>query len=158
MIKAEMNRGVITMLLVGAAVLFAGLAVTLAQTDKGEAQSAPATNQGPKMTDKKVGAGAEAVAGKTVVVHYTGWLFDAAAPDNKGKKFDSSRDRGDPFSFGLGAGQVIKGWDQGVAGMRVGGQRTLVIAPELGYGARGAGNVIPPNATLVFDVELLDVK
>ncbi|MGI9027084.1 MAG: FKBP-type peptidyl-prolyl cis-trans isomerase [Burkholderiaceae bacterium] len=111
-----------------------------------------------KMTDTQVGTGAEAVAGKTVVVHYTGWLFDATATDNKGKKFDSSRDRGDPFSFGLGAGQVIKGWDQGVAGMKVGGQRTLVIPPELGYGARGAGGVIPPNATLVFDVELLDVK
>jgi FKBP-type peptidyl-prolyl cis-trans isomerase len=119
----------------------------------------PATpNQGLKMTDVKEGSGAEAVAGKTVVVHYTGWLFDTAAPDNKGTKFDSSRDRGDPFDFPLGAGHVIKGWDQGVAGMKVGGQRTLVIPPEMGYGARGAGGVIPPNATLVFDVELLDVK
>ncbi len=158
MIKTEMNRSVIAMLLVGAVVLFAGFAVTMAQTNKGAGQGAPVTNQGLNMTDKKEGTGAEAVAGKTVVVHYTGWLFDAAAPDNKGKKFDSSRDRGDPFSFGLGAGQVIKGWDQGVAGMKVGGQRTLVIAPEMGYGARGAGGVIPPNATLVFDVELLDVK
>ena len=110
------------------------------------------------MTDIKEGTGGLAEAGKNVVVHYTGWLFDAAAADNKGKKFDSSRDRGDPFRFSLGAGQVIQGWDKGVAGMKVGGQRTLVIPPELGYGARGAGGVIPPNATLVFDVELLGVE
>lgn len=110
------------------------------------------------MIDHKIGTGDEATPGHTVVVHYTGWLFDAAAPDNKGRKFDSSRDRGDPFSFPLGAGRVIAGWDQGVAGMKVGGQRTLTIPPELGYGARGAGGVIPPNATLVFDVELLGVK
>ena len=110
------------------------------------------------MIDHKVGAGAEAVPGKTVVVHYTGWLFDPSAAENKGKKFDSSRDRGDPFRFPLGGGRVIAGWDQGVAGMKVGGQRTLIIPPELGYGARGAGGVIPPNATLVFDVELLGVE
>jgi len=109
------------------------------------------------MIDHKMGDGDVAEAGKYVTVHYTGWLYDAAATDNKGRKFDSSRDRGEPFAFPLGAGHVIKGWDQGVAGMRVGGQRTLVIPPELGYGARGAGNVIPPNATLVFDVELLAV-
>ena len=120
--------------------------------------STPSAPQGMTMTDVKTGTGAEAVAGKTVVVHYTGWLYDEAAPEHKGQKFDSSRDRGDPFDFPLGAGHVIKGWDQGVAGMKVGGQRTLVIPPELGYGARGAGGVIPPNATLVFDVELLDVK
>ena len=110
------------------------------------------------MSEIKIGTGAEAQAGMDVTVHYTGWLFDAAAPDNKGQKFDSSRDRDDPFVFSLGAGQVIKGWDQGVAGMKVGGHRTLVIPPELGYGARGAGGVIPPNATLVFDVELLGVE
>ena len=109
------------------------------------------------MTDHKIGDGAEAVAGMNVTVHYTGWLFDDAAADKKGTKFDSSRDRGDPFAFPLGAGRVIAGWDQGVAGMKVGGQRSLVIPPELGYGARGAGGVIPPNATLVFDVELLGV-
>jgi FKBP-type peptidyl-prolyl cis-trans isomerase FkpA len=113
---------------------------------------------GEFMVDHQIGSGALAEHGKVVTVHYTGWLFDAAAPDNKGRKFDSSRDRGDPFEFNLGAGQVIKGWDQGVAGMRVGGQRTLTIPPELGYGARGAGGVIPPNATLIFDVELLGVR
>ena len=121
----------------------------------------PAIAQTPKgrsMIEHKVGTGAEAVAGKSVSVHYTGWLYDAAAPENKGKKFDSSRDRGDPFQFPLGAGRVIAGWDQGVAGMKVGGSRTLIIPPELGYGAQGAGGVIPPNATLVFDVELLGVK
>ena len=110
------------------------------------------------MTDINEGTGTMAVSGKQVSVHYTGWLFDAAAPDNKGRKFDSSRDRGDPFSFRLGAGQVIAGWDRGVAGMKVGGNRRLTIPPEFGYGARGAGGVIPPNATLVFDVELLGVS
>ncbi len=109
-------------------------------------------------TDAVVGDGEEATVGKTVSVHYTGWLYDEAASDHKGKKFDSSRDRGEPFEFRLGAGQVIKGWDQGVAGMKVGGQRTLIIPPDLGYGSRGAGGVIPPNATLVFDVELLGVR
>ncbi len=108
--------------------------------------------------DIKVGTGAEAVTGHQVTVHYTGWLYDEKAPDHKGKKFDSSRDRGEPFTFDLGAGMVIRGWDQGVAGMKVGGQRTLIIPPEMGYGARGAGGVIPPNATLVFDVELLGVN
>jgi FKBP-type peptidyl-prolyl cis-trans isomerase FkpA len=111
-----------------------------------------------KVTDVEVGTGAEAVAGKTVSVHYTGWLYDESAPDHHGKKFDSSRDRGQPFNFALGAGSVIKGWDQGVAGMKVGGKRTLTLPPEFGYGSRGAGGVIPPNATLVFDVELLGVK
>ena len=110
-----------------------------------------------KMDDLVTGEGAMALAGKTVEVHYTGWLFDKDAPETKGKKFDSSRDRGDPFRFPLGAGRVIAGWDRGVAGMRIGGQRRLTIPPEMGYGARGAGGVIPPNATLVFDVELLGV-
>jgi FKBP-type peptidyl-prolyl cis-trans isomerase FkpA len=108
-------------------------------------------------TDVKVGKGAEAKTGQNVSVHYTGWLYDAAAPDHKGSKFDSSRERG-PFDFPLGAGLVIKGWDQGVQGMKVGGQRTLIIPANLGYGARGAGGVIPPNATLMFDVELLGVN
>ena len=108
--------------------------------------------------DGRVGTGAEAVAGRNVTVHYTGWLYDPTRADHKGTKFDSSRDRNEPFAFDLGAGQVIPGWDQGVAGMKVGGQRTLTIPPDMGYGARGAGGVIPPNATLLFDVELLDVK
>jgi FKBP-type peptidyl-prolyl cis-trans isomerase len=108
-------------------------------------------------TDTTIGTGAEATAGQQISVHYTGWLYDPAASENKGRKFDSSRDRGQPFEFTLGVGQVIGGWDQGFAGMKVGGSRTLVIPPELGYGARGAGGVIPPNATLLFEVELLGV-
>ena len=108
-------------------------------------------------TDVVVGTGAEAKSGP-VSVHYTGWLHDASKQDLRGAKFDSSRDRGTPFRFHLGGGQVIAGWDQGVVGMKVGGKRTLVIPPELGYGARGAGAVIPPNATLVFDVELVDIR
>jgi FKBP-type peptidyl-prolyl cis-trans isomerase FkpA len=111
-----------------------------------------------QITDTAVGTGAEAAAGRQVTVHYTGWLYNPTAPDQRGSKFDSSRDRNDPFAFTLGARQVISGWDNGVAGMKVGGRRTLVIPPDQGYGARGAGGVIPPNATLVFDVELLGVK
>jgi FKBP-type peptidyl-prolyl cis-trans isomerase FkpA len=108
--------------------------------------------------DTTLGTGAEATPGKHVSVHYTGWLFDAAAADQKGTKFDSSLDRGQLFDFPLAAGHVIKGWDEGVAGMKVGGKRTLIIPPEMGYGARGAGGVIPPNAVLVFDVELHGVE
>jgi FKBP-type peptidyl-prolyl cis-trans isomerase FkpA len=108
-------------------------------------------------TDTVVGKGKQAVAGATVVVNYTGWLHDPKADKQRGKQFDSSIGRG-PFSFPLGAGRVIRGWDEGVAGMKVGGKRTLLIPPEMGYGARGAGGVIPPNATLLFDVELLEVK
>ena len=104
------------------------------------------------------GEGTEAAAGKHVDVHYTGWLYDENAVDHKGQKFDSSLDRGQLFSFPLGAGHVIKGWDEGVAGMKIGGKRTLIIPSEMGYGARGAGGVIPPNATLVFDVELHGVN
>jgi FKBP-type peptidyl-prolyl cis-trans isomerase FkpA len=110
-----------------------------------------------KKTDVVVGSGAEAKSGN-VKVHYTGWLHDPTKPDGRGKKFDSSVDRGQPFEFELGAKQVIAGWDQGVAGMKVGGKCTLVIPPHLGYGARGAGGAIPPNATLQFDVELIDAK
>jgi FKBP-type peptidyl-prolyl cis-trans isomerase FkpA len=127
-------------------------------TESSAGVSGVSTTTELQTTDVKVGTGAEATSGKTVSVHYTGWLYDANVADHHGAKFDSSRDRNEPFPFPLGAGRVIKGWDQGVAGMKVGGQRTLVIPPALGYGSTGAGGVIPPNATLVFDVELLDVK
>ncbi|WP_375408634.1 FKBP-type peptidyl-prolyl cis-trans isomerase [uncultured Methylobacterium sp.] len=110
---------------------------------------------GLKYQDEVVGTGPEPKAGQKVDVHYTGWLDENGKP---GKKFDSSRDRGTPFSFTLGAGQVIAGWDAGVATMKTGGKRRLVIPPEQGYGARGAGGVIPPNATLIFDVELLGAR
>ena len=118
------------------------------------AQAAPkevATPTGLKYTDLVVGTGAQPKAGQTVIVHYTGWLTN-------GQKFDSSKDRNQPFSFTLGKKQVIAGWDEGLSTMKVGGKRRLTIPPELGYGTRGAGNVIPPNATLIFEVELLDVK
>jgi FKBP-type peptidyl-prolyl cis-trans isomerase len=136
------------------------LAIIAAATPWGRASVA--ANQevempdGLKYTDTKIGDGATARAGSKVSVHYTGWLSNNGA---KGKKFDSSVDRGQPFQFTLGAHQVIAGWDEGVAGMKVGGTRTLIIPPELGYGARGAGGgAIPPNATLIFDVELLQVQ
>lgn len=109
------------------------------------------TASGLKYIDQTIGDGAEAVAGKMATVHYTGWL-------ESGTKFDSSVDRGQPFPFPLGAGRVIKGWDEGVQGMKIGGKRRLTIPPDLGYGARGAGGVIPPNATLIFDVELLGLQ
>ena len=113
------------------------------------------TPSGLQCDDTIVGNGKRAEAGRTVRVHYTGWLYENGT---KGAKFDSSKDRNDPFEFQLGAGHVIRGWDEGVAGMKIGGKRKLTIPPELGYGARGAGGVIPPNATLIFDVELLAVK
>jgi peptidylprolyl isomerase len=131
-----------------------GLALAMAVTPAAavEMKSGPG---GLKYQDTVVGTGAEAKAGQTVEVHYTGYLDDGG---KKGTKFDSSVDRGQPFTFRLGAGMVIQGWDQGFAGMKVGGKRTLIIPPEMGYGARGAGGVIPPNATLIFDVEMLGVK
>jgi len=112
------------------------------------------TASGLQYEDTVTGTGATAEAGQSVTVHYTGWLYNNGV---KGAKFDSSKDRNDPFEFDLGAGMVIKGWDEGVQGMQVGGTRLLVIPPQLGYGARGAGGVIPPNATLMFEVELLGV-
>jgi FKBP-type peptidyl-prolyl cis-trans isomerase len=115
-------------------------------------------NTGLGITELAAGSGPAISAGQTAVVHYTGWLFADGAPDNKGRKFDSSRDRGQPFDFEVGAGEVIAGWDQGVAGMQAGQQRRLVIPAALGYGARGAGGVIPGGATLVFDVELLEIR
>jgi FKBP-type peptidyl-prolyl cis-trans isomerase FkpA len=133
-----------------------------------EASTQTASTKGtPEMTakitelqkiDTQIGTGRESEPGFNVTVHYTGWLYDAAAEGHKGKKFDSSLDRKQPFVFFLGGGQVIQGWDEGFAGMKIGGKRTLVIPSEMGYGARGAGGAIPPNADLIFDVELLDVK
>ena len=142
--------------LAGAAVALAILAVS-APVGRSNAADNQVTEMpdGLKYTDTKIGDGATAKAGNKVTVNYTGWLNENGA---KGKKFDSSLDRNQPFQFTLGAHQVIAGWDEGVAGMKVGGKRTLIIPPELGYGARGAGGVIPPNATLMFDVELLAVK
>src|SRR4030088_2616304 len=145
--------------LTGAAAVFTVFALTapswlspaMAQGAQGKMSELPS---GLKYTDSKVGDGAAATAGHKVSVDYTGWLDNNG---EKSRKFDSSLERGEPFSFALGAQQVIKGWDEGVAGMKVGGKRTLVIPSELGYGARGAGGVIPPNATLIFDVELLKV-
>ena len=120
-----------------------------------QAPKAVTTPSGLQIIDTKVGTGATPRAGQTCVMHYTGWLYENGA---KGKKFDSSVDRNEPFEFPIGQRRVIAGWDEGVATMKVGGKRTLIIPPELGYGARGAGGVIPPNATLMFDVELLSVK
>jgi peptidylprolyl isomerase len=120
-----------------------------------KAQQVMTTPDGLKIIDTQPGTGASPKTGQTCVMHYTGWLYENAT---KGKKFDSSVDRGQPFEFKIGVGQVIRGWDEGVSTMKVGGKRTLIIPPELGYGARGAGGVIPPNATLIFDVELLGIK
>ena len=119
--------------------------------------TSPSTGSAPySQTDLRVGTGAEATTGRRATVNYTGWLYDASRPEQKGQQFDTSVGR-QPFTFTVGAGQVIAGWDRGVPGMKVGGQRRLVIPPELGYGSRGSPPVIPPNATLVFDIELLDV-
>ena len=135
---------------------FAGFLVT--STIRTNAQNpgrTMTTASGLKIIDTQVGTGATPRTGQTCVMHYTGWLYENG---QKGKKFDSSVDRNEPFEFPIGQGQVIAGWDEGVATMKVGGKRTLIIPPELGYGARGAGGVIPPNATLIFEVELLEVK
>ena len=126
-----------------------------AMSEAANAQPVTTTPSGLKIIDLKVGTGPSPKPGQTCVMNYTGWLYENG---NKGKKFDSSLDRNQPFSFPIGQHQVIAGWDEGVAPMKVGGKRTLIIPPELGYGARGAGGVIPPNATLIFDVELLGVK
>ena len=131
---------------------------SLAEFNSASAQTAAkpmTTSTGLQIIDTKPGTGASPKSGQTVTVHYTGWLYENGA---KGKKFDSSVDRNEPFSFPIGQGQVIRGWDEGVLSMKIGGKRTLIIPPALGYGARGAGGVIPPNATLMFDVELLGVK
>lgn len=123
-----------------------------------EEEALPATVDSLQIIELAEGDGAEAVNGQVAVVHYTGWLYDPAAEDGKGAKFDSSVDRGQPFRFPLGGGRVIRGWDVGVAGMKAGGRRRLIIPADMGYGQRGAGRTIPPGATLLFDVELLDVQ
>ena len=140
-----------------AALVLTGM-VSMASDDSASAQSAAkpvTTSSGLQTIDTKVGTGASPRSGQTVTVHYTGWLYENGV---KGKKFDSSVDRNEPFEFPVGAGRVIRGWDEGVASMKVGGKRTLIVPPQIGYGARGAGGAIPPNATLIFDVELLGVK
>ncbi len=154
-----------------ALILSMALAAALAATASADEKTTPApgaanpekkseskmtkTSSGLQYEDTKVGTGASPQKGQTCVMHYTGWLWENGA---KGTKFDSSLDRGTPFSFPIGQGRVIKGWDEGVATMKVGGKRTLLIPPDLGYGSRGAGGVIPPNATLIFEVELLEIK
>jgi peptidylprolyl isomerase len=146
--------------LIAVAFVIAMTAVTLTSATFAPAAAQTAgkamtTPSGLQIVDTKAGTGASPKTGQICVMHYTGWLYENGA---KGKKFDSSVDRGQPFEFPIGTHRVIAGWDEGVATMKVGGKRTLIIPPELGYGARGAGGVIPPNATLMFDVELLDVK
>ena len=138
--------------------LIAAIAVAVMASGASIAQTAGKTMTTPtglQITDIKVGTGATPKTGQTCVMHYTGWLYQNGA---KGQKFDSSVDRGQPFEFPIGTRRVIAGWDEGVATMKVGGKRTLIIPPQLGYGERGAGGVIPPNATLIFDVELLGIK
>ncbi|HEY2969152.1 MAG TPA: FKBP-type peptidyl-prolyl cis-trans isomerase [Casimicrobiaceae bacterium] len=147
---------------VAAVMLLASSGSTLAQTP-GATPTPSESKMDAKITqlqktDTLVGTGAEAVSGKVAVVHYTGWLYEPSSVDKRGPKFDSSLDRRSPFSFPLGGGRVIRGWDEGVAGMRVGGRRTLVIPPEMAYGDRGAGGVIPPGATLIFEIELVAVR
>ena len=140
-------------LVIGA--LVAALGMSALGLASGALAQESVTDSGLKIIDTEVGTGASPNTGQTAVVHYTGWLYENG---QKGKKFDSSVDRNEPFEFPIGQGRVIKGWDEGVATMKVGGKRTLIIPPDLDYGARGAGGVIPPNATLMFDVELLGVK
>jgi peptidylprolyl isomerase len=141
--------------LIGAVVAWSGVTLTLSTNAALAQETSVTTPSGLKIEDTKVGDGASPATGQTCVMHYTGWLYENG---QRGRKFDSSVDRGDPFEFPIGTGRVIKGWDEGVASMKVGGKRTLIIPPELGYGARGAGGVIPPNATLIFDVELLGIR
>ncbi len=146
---AQVTRALVIVVTIGVT------AVAITTSTAEAAGKTMTTQSGLTITDTTVGTGATPEKGQTCVMHYTGWLYENGV---KGQKFDSSVDRGQPFEFKIGVGQVIGGWDEGVASMKVGGKRTLIIPPELGYGARGAGGVIPPNATLMFDVELLGVK
>ncbi len=147
--------------LMASALMIAMLAITGCKADSKTSIKETAMTQNVTelvKNDTVIGEGREAEAGFNVTVHYTGWLYDPSKADGKGAKFDSSLDRHEPFVFFLGGGQVIQGWDEGFAGMKVGGKRTLIIPPHMGYGVHGAGGVIPPNATLIFDVELLGIK
>lgn len=151
--------GSITWFITGAAVLAAALGAGCSQhAPTRAAPDTPAATTSFKTEDLKLGSGDVITPGHEAVVQYTGWLYEATSPDHKGREFDSSRRTGQPFRFALGTGQVIKGWDQGVAGMKVGGSRRLIVPPELGYGDSGAGDVIPPGATLVFDVDLVGIE
>jgi peptidylprolyl isomerase len=141
--------------LIPLAVVAGARAADPGQADKEKTKKMTKTESGLQYRDVKEGTGEKPKTGQTCVVHYTGWLWEN---NEKGTKFDSSKDRGEKFSFPVGEGQVIKGWDEGVAGMKVGGKRELLIPPDLGYGRRGAGGVIPPNATLFFEIELFEVK
>jgi FKBP-type peptidyl-prolyl cis-trans isomerase FkpA len=148
-------------MLMASALMIAMLAMTGCKADSKTSTKETAMTQNVTELIKKdtvLGEGREAEAGFNVTVHYTGWLYDPSKADGKGTKFDSSLDRHEPFVFFLGGGQVIQGWDEGFAGMKVGGKRTLIIPPHMGYGVHGAGGVIPSNATLIFDVELLGIK
>jgi FKBP-type peptidyl-prolyl cis-trans isomerase FkpA len=148
-------------IILASALLIAMLSVSGCKADSKSSTKESAMTQNVTELIKKdtvLGEGREAEAGFNVTVHYTGWLYDPSKPDGKGKKFDSSVDRHEPFVFFLGGGQVIQGWEEGFSGMKIGGKRTLIIPPNMGYGPYGAGAVIPPNATLIFDVELLGIK
>jgi peptidylprolyl isomerase len=150
------SRRSIIQTVLAAAVAAVSTPIAMSLTASAQTAGKPMTTaSGLQITDSKEGSGASPKSGQTCVMHYTGWLYENG---QKGKKFDSSVDRNEPFEFRIGQRQVIAGWDEGVASMKVGGKRTLIIPPALGYGARGAGNLIPPNATLMFDVELLAVK
>lgn len=153
-------RVLIWTLIVSVAGIFMAVAFfpLLFASDRGNTTAQEAAMSELVKEDLEAGTGEEVTNGQTAVVHYTGWLHDPSKPDGKGKKFDSSRDHGDTFAFTVGGGQVIRGWDLGVAGMKVGGKRRLIIPAELGYGSRGAGGVIPGGATLVFDVELMAIR
>ena len=151
-----MHKQFTAALAIGSALLF-GAAIIHAQDKPMTAATSPSSEL--KIIEVKKGDGRDAEVGKAAMVHYTGWLYDPKAPDNKGKQFDSSVSRGVPFGFVLGVGRVIKGWDQGVVGMKVGGKRTLIIPPQLAYGDKDVGGgLIPKNSTLMFDIELVEVK
>ena len=149
-VRGVVSRAVLAIVSIG---LIAAVAPTPSSAQ--DMRKMSITPSGLQIEDTTAGSGVTPKTGQNCIMHYTGWLYENGA---KGAKFDSSLDRGRPFEFSIGTGHVIKGWDEGVATMKVGGKRTLIIPPELGYGARGAGGVIPPNATLIFEVELLDVK